>query len=108
MANLDKNSKNMLIGAVLGGATGLCAASALYASMKKREEEEDEVTGASAIGEMEDMLSEVEKFLSQHNLKTPAEFARKTEKTLKKNESKISSMMDMVSAGFHLWNSFKR
>ncbi len=107
MANLDKNSKNMLVGAILGGATGLCAASALFASMKKKEENE-EITSASAVGEMEEMLSEVEKFLSQHNLKTPAEFARKTEKTLKKNESKISSMMDVVSAGFHLWNSFKR
>ena len=93
----------MIMGAIIGGATGICAASILFAATQQKKR-----TDSLTVDEIEDLIGQMGKVLRHHDLKAPASIIKETEKQVKKNEDKISGVLEMISAGLHIWEAFKK
>lgn len=101
MEKIDKDSKNILIGAAVGGIIGLCVGSVLFGSKREAKKEK---TSLGNLGNLVDQIGEV---LSSHDVKEPP-FVKKIEKEVHRHENTIVDVLDMVSSGLHLWERIKK
>ena len=96
MSNLDKGTKDFLIAAAIGGVLGICLAS-IFSS--KREDRSSLSTLGQMIVQMGEML---DKRTVKH---TP--IIDDLEKQAHKHTDVISDVIELITAGIHLWKKLK-
>lgn len=101
MSNLDKGSKDILLGALIGGVLGACA-TAVYFSSKTGEKPER--SSLSSIGRLVVQMGEM---LTQQGVhQTP--IVRDIEKKVHAHEDTVANVMALVSLGIQLWEKFRK
>lgn len=101
MEKIDDDTKNILIGALIGGVLGVCTAS-LFLGSKNQEKESE--SALSALGKVVVHIGEM--LHSQDVKQTP--FLKDVEKKVHKHENTISHVLEMISSGIHLWEKIKK
>lgn len=101
MQNLSKESKNILIGTLIGGAIGVCLAS-IYLASKKEERKSD--SSLSTLGKVVVQMGEM---LTSEDVKSTP-LIKDVEKKAHKHEGAILEILDLLSMGIHVWEKFKK
>jgi len=101
MSGLDRDSKNMLVGAIIGGAIGIGAASMFFSSRKNHKEQKSPLGISKSINHVEEVLKnhDIDGIQSKVH-----EFGKKVEKT----EHKIFDVLEWAVDGIALWNKLKK
>lgn len=86
--DIDKETKNFLIGSAIGGAVGLGLALYFLSSGKK-------------ANSMEHIASHLGEMLNCKELK-------RVEKKVHTHEETIDDVLNIISAGIHLWGKIKK
>ncbi len=92
----DDSTKKIVLGAVIGGIVGIGAA-ALYAATRS----------SSSFGSVGKALRHVGDIVEKGRKKGEC-FAEDVEKKINKEEDLIVTVVEIASAGLHLWNKLKR
>jgi len=102
MMHLDKDTKNMLIGGLIGSAVGFGAMTIIKAvgSFEKDKKKSPMKVLGKTISHIGEILEEEREEFSN-------EMFQKVEKKIKKNEKTISSFLEIAGAGLELWNKIR-
>jgi gas vesicle protein len=96
MANLDKDTKTLLTGAVIGGVIGFCASSLLKKGKKEK----------SVIESLGKAVVHIGEILNKDTAKIPGVHA--IGKKIHKHEDAILDIVELISTGISLWEKFKK
>lgn len=98
--HLDKDTKNMLIGGLIGSAIGFGALTIVKAinSFEKEKGKPPRHVIGKTICHIGEMLEKEEK---------SNEILQKVERKIKKNEKTISNFLEIAGAGLELWNKIR-
>ncbi|HSW85917.1 MAG TPA: hypothetical protein VLG49_00295 [Rhabdochlamydiaceae bacterium] len=99
MSNNDKDTKNFVLGAVIGAAVGIGTIAILHAVRCHKK-------GGSlhAVGETLAHVGESVK----HHLEDPEGTLREFDRKIEKNEDTIVDILDWTAMGIQLWNKLKK
>jgi len=103
MVKLDEDSKDILLGTLIVGVLGICAA-ALYFSTREKGRETEAKTSLSSMGRI---IMQVGELLSSPDV-SHAPFVKDVEKKMHKHESAISDVLELISVGVHLWEKIRK
>jgi gas vesicle protein len=92
--DLDKNTKNIVIGALIGGAVGLTASLFMSGGRHKN---------CSSLGKVVNQLGEV-----IESTRSGKSMMKKAEREVESNENVLLSAIDLAAAGIDLWKKFKK
>lgn len=103
--DLDKDTKNILIGAAIGGVLGL-GLSMIIAHSSKHKHQPLEFIG-QALNQFGDLIDK-----GAHECKHLCKDARcmmhNVEKTLNKGDNTVAHVMELVTAALQVWNKLKK
>lgn len=97
MSNLDHDTKNLLLGAVIGGIVAVGAVS-IFRICKQQK-----CTPLQMIGEVVTRACEIVK-----DHRDSSDFLKEIDKKLEKNEGNISTFLELTAVGIELWKKFRR
>lgn len=97
MSGLNKDTRTLLVGALIGVA-GVSAISLLLASRHGKNKGSFNFIGQA--------LHHVGEILDNHDIKEPS-VMKNVEKTLEKNEGTVGDVIDWVATGIQLWRKIK-
>ena len=100
MEKIDDETKKILLGVLIGGVLGVCAAS-IYCKSKHQGK-----GGKSSISALGRVAVHVGELLTGEEVKR-APFIKDVEKRVHEHEDTIASVLDLISSGIHLWEKFK-
>ena len=101
MEKIDKDTRNILIGALIGGVIGVCGASLLESIKHKKQGKSSTL---SSVGKVVVHLGEL---LNDEDVKhTPG--VKNLEKVVRDHETTIADVLDIIASGVHLWDQIKR
>lgn len=99
MINLDKNSKKIVVGAVVGGIVGIGALSIICACRKEKK------CTLKTIG---DTIVHIVENLDSCNIQKGATKAvHEIEDKIKENEEVLTTCFELASIGLNLWKKIK-
>lgn len=101
MSNLDKDSKNVLIGALIGGALGVSVMALLSSS---KHHEKGKGGSLNTIGKA---IAQVGEILECHNISEADSLLKDVEKKIRKEENKAVDVLEWVATGIQLWKKIK-
>jgi gas vesicle protein len=101
MSDLDKDSKHLLIGALLGGALGVGLTAMFFASRRRHSEEKSPLGISHALEQVEEVLKQCHADDAQSKVHQIGKKAEKMEHTL-------FDIVDWASAGISLWKKLKK
>lgn len=99
MSNLNKDTKNILIGALIGGAMGASAIILFKGSSSK-----DRKSALRLIGKTLANAKEVVK----DNIEDPESLLKELDKKIAKNEDKLADILKLAAAGMQLWKKLTK
>lgn len=97
MSDLDKDTKNILIGALVGGVIGI----GIMAILGSRDER-----GRSSFNTIGRVLANIGDMLEENHVKEPA-LIRDAERKLHREEDNIAEILQWATLGIQLWKKFK-
>lgn len=102
MSNLDKDTKNILLGALIGGVVGMGAISILCAV---RSDKKDENSPLELLGKA---IGQVGEIVQSRKINEAESFVRETDKKIHGHESRIAEVLEWTAAGIELWKKLKK
>lgn len=97
MSNLDKNTKNILLGALIGSAVG--AAAIILVKNSK-----DSKSTLHLIGKALANAGEAVK----DRMEDPQSLLKEIDKKITKNEDKLADILELAAAGMQLWKKLTK
>jgi hypothetical protein len=99
MSHIEKDTKNILLGAAIGAAVGIGAAVILHAARSHKKG-----NSSHGIGQVLAHVGEAVK----HHLEDPEGTLREIDKKIEKNEDTIVDVLEWAALGVQLWNKFSK
>lgn len=99
MPNLNKDTKNILIGTLIGGIIGASAIILLKSSSSK-----DRKSTLHLIGKTLSNAGEVIK----EKIEDPESLLKELDKKIAKNEAKLVDILELAGAGMQLWKKLTK
>ncbi|VHO02425.1 hypothetical protein [Candidatus Rhabdochlamydia sp. T3358] len=99
MSNLHKDTKNILIGALVGGAIGASAIILLKSSSGKGSKSTLHFIGKALANAGEVVKDKIE---------DPESLLKELDKKIAKNEDKLADILELAAAGMQLWKKLTK
>lgn len=103
MSNLDKDTKNILLGALIGGVIGIGAISILCATRSEKKEE-----GNSPLELIGTALGQLGEIVNSRKIDHAQSFVREADRNIQKHESTLSEILEWTALGIDLWKKVKK
>lgn len=100
MSKRDKDSKNILTGALIGGVIGVAAT--LFFASKNGDKE-----NRSSLSSLGRLIVHMGEMLNAHDVNhTP--IIKDVEKKVHKHEDTVSDVLEFISSSMHLWEKIRK
>lgn len=99
MSHLDKNTKNILLGALIGSTIGAAAIILLKNSSCKNKKSTLHLIGKALANAGEAVKDRIE---------DPQALLKEIDKKIAKNEDKLADVLELAAAGMQLWKKLTK
>ncbi|MGL5263411.1 MAG: hypothetical protein ACRDAI_02375 [Candidatus Rhabdochlamydia sp.] len=99
MSNLNKDTKNILLGALIGSAIGASVVIVLKSSSHKK--------GSSALHLIGKALANAGEVVKER-IEDPESLLKEIDKKIEKNEDKLANILELAAAGIQLWKKLTK